>query len=156
MLENEFIFFFNFGIWQIQSESPGKAIHCQDGTVHSALHCAWLATQFMFQLEKYIVEMVCGQWLATQFEADATLEKSHKKCILHSNYLDPSGSKTSLVWKCLSGENVRSVKMFIRWKCSFGPRFLTFCYSLLRLPYYSASGLNHPWIMGLQVDDYAT
>ena len=120
MLENEFIFFFNFGIWQIQSESPGKAIHCQDGTVHSALHCAWLATQFMFQLEKYIVEMVCGQWLATQFEADATLEKSHKKCILHSNYLDPSGSKTSLVWKCLSGENVRSVKMFIRWKCSFG------------------------------------
>ena len=83
-------------------------------------------------------------------------KKSHKKCILHSNYLDPSGSKTSLVWKCLSGENVRSVKMFIRWKCSFGPRFLTFCYSLLQLTYYSASGLNHPWIMGLQVDDYAT
>ena len=162
MLENEFIFFFNFGIWQIQSESPGKAIHCQDGTVHSAPHCAWLATQFMFQLEKYIVEMVCGQWLATQFEADATLEKVRRNAffiqtlpgsIWPQNF---SSLKKFILWKCSFEKNVVLVKMFIPWKCSSGPRFLTFCYSLLQLPYFSASGLNpQTQIMGLQVDNFA-
>ena len=48
---------------------------------------------------QYIVEIVYGQRLATQFmfQVDAALQKVRRNALLIQTYLDPSNSKTSIV-----------------------------------------------------------